>query len=189
MLQPLGQKLYFQLCRIKSKWQPPHHINIGKELKQAKHVLLCLPSDSQGHQSAQGQLSEFRKIFKDARLTILHDASHNIQHIPSFCHVISYGGQEFNAFGLPKNAFLNSVFDSEIDVFFDLNRHKNTQATLFACYSKAKLCIGFDHEHSYFYNFVIRFQTPQGWREAFSILFKYVLGIQCRLEYVAAKDS
>ncbi len=189
MLQPLGQKLYFQQCRIKSKWQPPHYINIGKVLQQAKHVLLCFPSDSQGHQIAEEQLSQFRKIFRDARLTILYDANHSIQNIPRFCHVISYGEQEFNAFGLPKRGFLNSVFDSEIDVFFDLNRQKNTRATLFACYSKAKLCIGFDHEHSHFYNFVIRFQTPQGWREAFSILFKYVLGIQCRLERVAAENT
>ncbi|MBD3376665.1 hypothetical protein GF406_16640 [candidate division KSB1 bacterium] len=189
MLQPLGQKLYFQLCRIKSKWQPPHYINIGKELQQARHILLCLPSDSQGHQYAQGQLSEFRKIFRDARLTILHDARHTIQNIPRLCHVISYGEQEFNAFGLPKKAVLNSIFDSKVDLFFDLNRHKNNHATLFACYSKAKLRIGFDHEHSHFYNFVIRFQAPQGWREAFSILFKYVLGIQCRLEHVVAEDS
>jgi hypothetical protein len=188
MLQPLGQKLYFKCRRIKSKWQPPHYINIGKELQQAKHVLLCFPSDRNGHQFAQEQLDEFRKIFQDARLTILHNADQNLRNIPGFCHVIGYGEQDFNAFGLPKKTFIKSVLDTKIDVFFDLNQNKNTQATLFACYSNAKLCIGFDHENSSFYNFVIRFRITQSWQEAFSILFKVVLGIQNRPAQVVGEQ-
>jgi len=153
-----------------------HPIDIFKQIKNATHVLICLPHEHEDKNLIMSSLHHFTHIFPKAKITIFYnrDDHQQKQSLNNF-RVIDYSKQDLTGVGLPNGQLKRKIFRHKFNIVVDLSISFNFINTAITQVSKADLRICFYHEkREDLYNFVIRHETKRTLAELFNLLLKHL---------------
>jgi len=177
LLHNIGQKAALKLYAFQARSQQRHPaMDMCSQIKQAKKVLICLPSDKDGFDIAVNCIEELRQIFPSSQITLFGPKQNSLPiNLSGHFRVLGYDENDLKPFGLLKRGLRNDLRAGHFDVVVDLSRDFNFVATSVAWTCEAKLCVCFSHpQRDAFYNFVLRLEPNQNWGRAFKTLFRYL---------------
>ena len=177
MFKQIAQKINLYIMRILDFFRNREKsINIVEALQSPSHILICLPREPEGLQSAQRYLVALSALYPETRVTLLLSKAQNLfDKAPANFVVVAYGSDDRNAIGGLADRVKNQLLATPVDIAIDMNRTFDFLSTSIIWASKAPLRICFAHpERENLYNFIIRLSENSSWDKAIQTLITYL---------------